>query len=60
MFIYLFVCFLFIDLFVFCFELCGTPTESSPENFVEIRLDLSEIFRIKKMLICLFVCLFVY
>ena len=45
LFVYLFVC-LFIDLFVFCFNLCGTPTESSPENFVEIRLDLAEIFRI--------------
>ena len=45
MFICLFVC-LVIDLFVFRFNLCGTPTESSAENFVEIQLDLAEIFRI--------------
>ena len=44
-FVCLFVC-LFIDLFVFLFNLCGTPTESYPDNFVEIRLDLAEIFRI--------------
>ena len=61
MFIRLFVClFVYRFVFFFCFNLFGTPTESSPENFVEIRLDLAEIFRIQKMFICLFVCLFVY
>ena len=63
LFVCLFVC-LFIYLFVFCFNHCCTPQESSPENFLNIRLDLAEILRIKKldwkMFICLFVCLFVY
>ena len=59
MFTRLFVGFLFIYLFVFCFNRSETPTKSSPENFVKIRLDLAEIFRIKKMFICLVVCLFV-
>ena len=40
----MFIC-LFIDLFVFCFNHSGTPTESSPENFVKIQLDLAEILR---------------
>ena len=57
-----FVC-LLIDLFVFYFSHSETPTESSPENFVKIQLDLAEILRIRKldfkMFICfLFVCLF--
>ena len=62
-FVGLFVC-LFIDLFGFCFSHSGTPTESSSENFVNIRLDLADILRIRKldleMFICLFVCLFVH
>ena len=41
LFVYRFVCFLFIH--------SGTPTESSPENFVTIRLDLAEILRIRKL-----------
>ena len=55
MFICLFFVCLFVDLFVFHFNLCGTPTESSPENFVEIRLDLGSknVF----FVFCLFVCL---
>ena len=61
-FVCLFVC-LFIW-FVFCFNHSGTPTESSTENFVKIRLDLAEILTIRKldwkMIICLFVCLFAY
>ena len=40
---------LFIDLFVFCFNHSRTPTESSTENFVMIRLDLPEILRISKL-----------
>ena len=63
--------YLFIRLFVclksclfFCFSHPGTPTESSPEKFVKIWLDLGEILRIRKldwkMFICLFVCLFAY
>ena len=43
MFTRLFVGFLFIYLFVFCFNRSETPTKSSPENFVKIRLDLAEI-----------------
>ena len=43
----MFVC-LFIDLFVFCFNLCGTPTEIYPEIFVKIRLDFAEILSIRK------------
>ena len=62
MFVCLFVC--LYDLFVFSFNHSETPTESSPEHFVQIRLDLAEILRIRildwKMFICLFVCLFVY
>ena len=43
---FLFVC-LFVNIFVcFCFNHSGTPTERSPENFVKIRLDLAEIYRI--------------
>ena len=52
----LFVC---LCICFFCFNHGGTPTESFPENFVKIQLDLPEIFRIWKMFICLFVCLFV-
>ena len=44
----MFVC-LFIDLFVFCFNHHRTPTESFPENFMKIRLDLAEILRISKL-----------
>ena len=44
----MFVC-LFIDLIVFCFNHCGTPTGSFPENFVKIRRDLAEIFMISKL-----------
>ena len=56
MFICLFVC-LFVYIFVFYFNHLGTPTWTYPENFVKIRLDLAEIYRIfKKMFICLFVC----
>ena len=60
LFVCLFVC--LYDLFVFCFNHSGTPTESSTENFVKIRLDLAEILTIRKldwkMIICLFVCFF--
>ena len=44
----MFVC-LFKDMFVFCFNHFGTPTEISPENFVKILLDLAEILRINKL-----------
>ena len=40
---------LFIDLFVFCFNHCRTPTGSFPENFLEIKIDLAEILRIRKL-----------
>ena len=43
MFTRLFVGFLFIYLFVFCFNHSETPTKSSPENFVKFRHDLAEI-----------------
>ena len=33
----------------FGFYHSGTPTESSPENFVKIQLDLAEILRISKL-----------
>ena len=33
----------------FCFNHCGTPTESFPENFVKIQLDLAKILRISKL-----------
>ena len=60
---FLFVC-LFIDLFVICFNHRETPKRSFPENFMKIWLDLADILRIRildwKMFICLFVCLFVY
>merc|ERR1711872_637990 len=45
---------------VFYFHHLGTPTGIYPENFVKIRLDLAEIFRISKnvyLSVCLFVCL---
>ena len=45
--VYLFVC-LFIDLF-FYFNNLGTPTESYPDFFMMIWLDLAEIFRISKI-----------
>ena len=45
MFIRLFVC-LFVYWLVFYFNHIGTPTEIYPENFVKIRLDLAEIFKI--------------
>ena len=44
----LFVC-LFVDFFVCCFNYCGTPTESFPEIFVKIQLDLAKILRIRKL-----------
>ena len=47
------------NLFVFYFNHLETPTWIYPENFMKIRLDLAEIYRILKMFICLFVCLFV-
>ena len=60
MFICLFVCFLFVDLFVlFNFKHLRTPTGIYPENFVKIGLDLAEIYRILKnvyLFVCLFVC----
>ena len=63
LFICLFVC-LFVYRFVFYFNHSVTSTESSPENFVKVRLDLAEILRIRKLdwnlIICLFVCLFAY
>ena len=40
---------LFIDLFVFCFNHGRIPTESVPQNFVKIQLDLAEILRISKL-----------
>ena len=40
---------LFIDLFVFCFNHRRTPPGSFPENVVNIRLDLAEIFRIRTL-----------
>ena len=45
--VYLFVC-LFVCLLTcfFYFNHLGTPTEIYPENFVKIRLDLAEIFKI--------------
>ena len=60
MFIWLFVC-LFVYGFVclFYFNHHGTPTGSFPENFMKIRLDLAQIFRIWNFFY-LFVCLFVY
>ena len=48
MLICLLVC-LFLDLSAFVFNHGGTPTESSPENFVNIRLDLAEILRSRKL-----------
>ena len=52
LFVYSFVCFYFNNLW--------TPTGSYTENFVNIRLDCAEIFRIKKCLfVCWFVCLFI-
>ena len=59
MFICLFVC--LYDLFVF-FNHSGTPTESSTENFVKIRLNLGEIYEILKnvyLFVCLFLCLYI-
>ena len=44
-----------MGLVVFCFIHHGTPTESFPESFMKIQLDLADIFRIK-----MFICLFVY
>ena len=44
----MFVC-LFIDLFVYYFNHRRTPTESFPEHFVKIQLDLAEILRISKL-----------
>ena len=42
LFVYIFICF-------FSFNQSGTPTESSTENFVKIRLDLADILRISKL-----------
>ena len=49
--VYLFVCLFVVYIFIcfFCFNHCGTPTKSSPENFVKIQLDLAEILRISKL-----------
>ena len=60
--VYLFVC-LFVCLKIF-FHPRGTPTERSPENLVNIWLDLAEILRIRKLdwkclFVWLFVCLFI-
>ena len=38
-----------MGLLVFCLNHSGTPSESSPENFVKIGLDLAEILRISKL-----------
>merc|ERR1711867_289447 len=51
---------LFVNMLVFLFHHLGTPIRICPENFVKIRLDLAEIFRISKnvyFFVCLFVCL---
>ena len=45
----MFICFFYKIFFVLCFNHHGTPTESFPENFVTIRLDLAEILRISKL-----------
>ena len=47
----MFVClfFLFIYLFVFCFNCRRIPTGSFPQNFVKIGRDLAEILRISKL-----------
>ena len=42
----LFVC---LCICFICFNHSVKPTESSPENFVMIRLDLAEILRIRKL-----------
>merc|ERR1711989_45392 len=58
LFVCLFVC--LFCLFFFYFNHLGTPTEIYPENFVKIRLDLAEIYRILKkvyLFVCLFICL---
>ena len=60
MFICLFVCLFVFWLVFFYFNHLGTPTGMYPENFVKIRLDLAEIYRILKnvyLFVCLFVCL---
>ena len=53
--------YLLVFLFVFYFNHLGTPTEIYSENFVNIRLDLAEIYRIFKnvyLFVCLLSCLF--
>ena len=60
MFICLFVCLL--TCLFFYFNHLGTPTGMYPKNFVKIRLDLAEIYRILKnvyLFVCLFVCLLI-
>ena len=50
-----------ICLFVYgFFNHCWTPTGSFPESFVQIKLDLAEIFRMKNvyLFVCLWICLF--
>ena len=39
---------MFIYPFVFCFNHCGIPKGSFPQNLVKIGLDLAEILRISK------------
>ena len=53
---------LFVDLFVFYFNHIKTPTGLYPENSVNIRLDLAEIYKILTngfLFVCLFVCLYI-
>ena len=51
---------LFIDLFVLCFNHIWAPTESSPEKFAKMGLDLAEILRIRELdRQMFFVCWFV-
>ena len=50
-----------MDMFVFCFNHCGTATESFSESFIKIRFYLAEIFRIYKCFFFVygFACFFV-
>ena len=41
--------FLFIDLFIFCFNHRRIPKEGFPQNIMKIRLDLAEILRLSKL-----------
>ena len=49
--VYLLVCLFFVYRFVssFYFNHRGTPTGSFPDNFMNIRFDLAEILRIRKL-----------